>query len=65
MDSKKLHAFLNVIQSGSLTRAAETLNYTQSGMTHMMNALEDDVGLKLLERTRKEASIPRVRPPLP
>ena len=52
MDSKKLRAFLNVIQSGSLTRAAEALNYTQSGMTHMMNALEKELGVTLLCRGR-------------
>ena len=52
MDSKKLRAFLTVRDCGSLTRAAERLNYTQSGMTHMMNALEKELGVSLLRRGR-------------
>ena len=52
MDSKKLAAFLTVCREGSLTKAAETLNYTQSGMTHMMNALEKELGVTLLQRGR-------------
>lgn len=37
---------------GSLTLAAKALNYTQSGMTHMMNALEKELGITLLRRGR-------------
>ena len=36
MDSKKIQALLTVRETGNLTRAAEALQYTQSGMTHMM-----------------------------
>ena len=35
---------------GSFTRAAEQLGYTQSGLTHMMDALEREVGFSLLQR---------------
>jgi len=52
LDSKKLAAFLSVAEAGSLTRAAEILNYTQSGMTQMMNALEKELGVTLLRRGR-------------
>ena len=52
MDSKKISAFLTVNRLGSLTGAAEALNYTQSGMTHMMNALEKELGVTLLLRGR-------------
>ena len=41
MDSKKVHALLLAIEKGSLTSAAAELGYTQSGLTHMMNALEE------------------------
>ena len=37
---------------GSFTKAAEVLGYTQSGLTHMMNSLEKEVGFTLLERGR-------------
>ena len=57
MDSKKLAAFLAVNRLGSLTGAAEALNYTQSGMTHMMNALEKELGVTLLRRGRNGVSL--------
>lgn len=52
MDTKKINALLLSLEHGSLTAAAEELGYTQSGMTHMMNSLEDELGLKLLLRTK-------------
>ncbi len=52
MDTKKINALLLSLERGSLTAAAEELGYTQSGMTHMMNALEDEFGLKLLRRSK-------------
>ena len=57
MDSKKISAFLTVNRLGSLTGAAEVLNYTQSGMTHMMNALEKELGVTLLRRGRNGVSL--------
>ena len=44
MDTKKLEALLTAVELGSFTRAAEVLGYTQSGLTHMMNSLEKDIG---------------------
>lgn len=52
LDSKKLRALLTAEETGSLTLAAKALNYTQSGMTHMMNALEKELGITLLHRGR-------------
>ena len=52
MDTKKIHALLVAVDRGSLTAAAAELGYTQSGLTHMMNALEDELGLKLLVRSK-------------
>ena len=40
------------VRTGSFTRAAEVLGYTQSGLTHMMNSLEKDIGFPLLVRSR-------------
>ncbi len=50
MDTKKYEAMVTAVTEGSFTRAAELLGYTQSGLTHMMNALEAEVGFRLLER---------------
>ena len=52
MDSKKISALLLAVEKGSLTSAAAELGYTQSGLTHMMNALEEELGLNLLVRNK-------------
>ncbi len=52
MESKKLEALVMAVDLGSFTKAAEVLGYTQSGLTHMMNSLEKEVGFTLLERGR-------------
>ena len=50
MDEKKLDSLLTVIESGSLSRAAEKLDYTQPALTQMMNSLERELGCRLLVR---------------
>lgn len=66
MDTKKYEALLVSSELGSFTRAAQELGYTQSGLTHMMNALEQEVGFPLLERghygTRLTVSGQRLEP---
>lgn len=52
MDTKKTKALLLALERGSLTAAAEELGYTQSGLTHMMNSLEDEAGIRLLVRSK-------------
>jgi len=51
MDDKKLFAFLEAVRYGSLSKAAAELGYTQSGLTQMMNSLEDELGCSLLVRS--------------
>lgn len=53
MDTKKLEALAAAVEYGSFTRAAENLGYTQSGLTHMMNSLEKDIGFPVLLRGRQ------------
>ncbi len=57
MESKKLEAFLMAVDMGSFTKAAEVLGYTQSGLTHMMNSLEKEIGYPVLERGRSGVSL--------
>lgn len=52
MDTKKIRALLTALEKGSLTAAAEEMGYTQSGLTHMMNSLEDELGIRLLVRSK-------------
>jgi len=52
MDIKKCEVFLRSVDSGSFSKAAKELGYTPSGISHMMNALEDELGFQLLVRKR-------------
>ncbi len=52
METKKWEALVTAAELGSFTRAAQRLNATQSGLTHMMNSLEKEVGFPLLLRNR-------------
>ena len=52
MDSRKLEVLLRAVELGSFSAAAERFGYTQSGVTHMMNALEQEIGFPLLHRSR-------------
>ena len=51
MDIQKLQALAVIQEAGSFSRAAETLGYSQAGLTYMMNSLENEVGLRLLDRS--------------
>lgn len=51
MDSKKLEILMTAADLGSFTKASEVVGYTQSGLTHMMDALEREIGFPLLRRS--------------
>ncbi|MCI2058561.1 MAG: LysR family transcriptional regulator [Oscillibacter sp.] len=51
MNIKKYEAFVRAVELGSLSKAAEELGYTQSGISHMMQSLEDEIGFPLMVRT--------------
>ena len=55
MSKSQYQAFLTTIEKGSLTAAANELGYTQSGITHLLNALEDEMGLRLIVREKSGA----------
>ena len=50
MDSKKLEILVTAADLGSFTKASEIVGYTQSGLTHLMNSLEREIGVPLLKR---------------
>ncbi|MDD2956771.1 MAG: LysR family transcriptional regulator [Oscillospiraceae bacterium] len=51
MNIKKYEAFVRAVERGSLSKAAEELGYTQSGISHMMQSLEEELGFPLMVRT--------------
>ena len=52
MNILKYMAFIKTVEYGSFTRAAEILNYSQSGISRMINDLEKEWKITLLERNR-------------
>ncbi|WP_195268388.1 LysR family transcriptional regulator [Eubacterium sp. 1001713B170207_170306_E7] len=52
MNLQKYMAFIRTVEYGSFTRAAEVLNYSQSGISRMIADLEREWGVSLLERGR-------------
>lgn len=48
----KYMAFIKTVETGSFTKAAEKLNYSQSGVSRMIHDLEKEWNLTLLERNR-------------
>ena len=57
MDTKKYEVFEKTVEMASLTRAAEELGMTQSGVSHILAALEEEWGLPLLRRSRVGARL--------
>lgn len=52
MNILKYMAFIKTVEYGSFTKATEVLNYSQSGISRMINDLEKEWKITLLERNR-------------
>ena len=52
-----LDTFLDLIETGSLTRSAERLGVTQSTVSGRVRALEESIGARLFDRGRAGASL--------
>ena len=57
MNIQKYMAFVKAVEYGSFTKAADALNYTQSGISRMINDLESEWGVSLFERGRAGISL--------
>lgn len=55
MNLKQLEVFLAVAESGSFSRGAEATFITQSTVSQHISALEQELGIRLLDRTGKGA----------
>lgn len=51
MELKYLNTFRTVVETGSFRAAAEKLNYTQSAITFQMGQLEQELSVKLFEKS--------------
>ena len=52
MSLSKYQIFLRTVECGSFTKAAESMSFTQSGVSHAVQSLEDELGVCLLSRSR-------------
>ena len=52
MSLKKYEAFVKTVELGSLTKAAEALDSTQSRISHIIRDLEEEYGFTLMRRSR-------------
>lgn len=57
MSIKQYEAFVKTVELGSLTRAAEALDSTQSRISHVLSAMEQDYGFCLMKRSRSGISL--------
>ncbi|MGL6200786.1 MAG: LysR family transcriptional regulator [Lachnospiraceae bacterium] len=48
----KYQAFIKVVEFGNITKAAKALGYSQPGISHMLEALENQFGFPLLIRSK-------------
>ncbi|MFC3767515.1 LysR family transcriptional regulator [Paenibacillus sp. GCM10012303] len=52
MSINKYKILVKAVELGSLTKAADVLGFTQSGVSHAINSLEDEFGFMLVTRSR-------------
>ncbi|SDN52827.1 DNA-binding transcriptional regulator, LysR family [Paenibacillus sp. yr247] len=57
MKKSKYEVFMKVIELGSLSRAADYCNYSQSAVSQIIISLENEFGIKLLNRSHSGVSV--------
>ena len=57
MNLAELQTFLAIVETGSLVRASEKLNITQSTVTARLKGLESELGRTLLHRHKSGAEL--------
>jgi LysR family transcriptional regulator, nitrogen assimilation regulatory protein len=57
METRYLQSFLKVAETGSISRAAESLGITQPSLSHQILRLEDELGSKLFRRTARGVAL--------
>ncbi len=55
--TEELQTFVAIIDSGSITAAAEQLGQTVSGVSRALNRLERKLGVTLLRRTTRSSQL--------
>lgn len=53
----RMLVFAEVVQTGSFTRAAESLGHTRSGVSQHISLLEEELGVRLMNRSTRRLSL--------
>jgi DNA-binding transcriptional LysR family regulator len=59
IDVDRLRVFREVAARGSFTAAARALSFTQPAISHHINRLEDEIGVRLVERSPRGMTLTR------
>lgn len=54
---ENMHTFVRVVETGSITKAAEQMNIAKSAVSKRLSVLENNLGIKLINRTTRMSSI--------
>ncbi|MDO4477416.1 MAG: LysR family transcriptional regulator [Lachnospiraceae bacterium] len=57
MDAKKLEILMTAVDLGSFSKASQVVGYTQSGLTHLVNSLEREIGFQIIFRNHNGISL--------
>lgn len=57
MDIKQLTYFLGIAEEGNITKAAEKLHIAQPHLSNQLKLIEDELGVKLLERSTRKIKL--------
>ena len=57
MELKYLNTFRTIVETGSFTKAAEKLNYTQSAITFQIDQLEQELSAQLFEKVGRRMAL--------
>ena len=57
MDTMKIRAVLAAAKHGSLSRAAQEFSYTPSALSHLLASFEEELGVRLFERSAKGVTL--------
>jgi len=50
MENRNAKTFVKIVESGSFTKAAELLGYSQAAVTAQIKAMEKELGVPLFDR---------------
>jgi LysR family nitrogen assimilation transcriptional regulator len=57
METRYLRSFLKIAETGSITRAAESLGISQPSLSQQLLRLEDEIGVNLFSRTARGVTL--------